>query len=796
MRDALQDLRFAWRGLRSTPAAASLAVVILAVGGGLNTTIVALAHGVLVRPLPYPEASRLVLVTVGGRHDPDEGIPLSAFEDWRAQLRLVDPIAAYTTTQYTLRGLGEPRVVQAALVTDAFFDVLKAQPLRGRVFGRSESGTVLSEQLARQLGAATNDDLLGKAVTVAERPFTVVGIMPDAVAFPSERVLLWLPVRDSPAIELSRGEDARRFRLLARMLPGARAEHVRDEARRVVAELRIEKPDAFGDFVASAQGLQERLVAPVRPILLVFVIGAALVLFVASANTGSLLLARAVAREREVAVRIALGAARARVIGAVLAEAFVVALAGAALGAILAVWALRMVSRLAAGMLPRLHEVAIDVPVLLASLATAGFVALMCGTAPALHALRTDVAPAFRQMSGSRSRRVRRVTGALVAQIAASVVLLIGAGLLIRTVVGLLRVDVGIEPRNAVATTLLLTDEVGFDAAGRRPFIADLTRELHALPGVLHAGVGSSFPPQSSMVEVEFRTVSGGREEYSGLIGLASVTPGYFGALGIPLLAGRLLDQRDANAEYPVAVVSRSVARRLFGSQDPVGRTLPSRLPGVRKEPPRIVGIVGDVRYSGLEAPAGGAIYIPWEDLPVGVVNLAVRTTGDPAALGPAIRNAIHRVDPGQPVGNIRPLDHVIAGVVADRRLQAILILSFGGVALLLAVLGLVAGLARAVGERRRELAIRIALGSSPQRMIKLVVANGAALLVIGIAIGVTTAALAAGGLAGMVYGLSPRDPPTYGTAAAIVAFTGLVGCYLPARRAAQISPAELLRSE
>lgn len=796
MTSALQDLRAAWRSLRSTPAVATVAIVILAVGAGLSTTVHALVYGVLVRPLPYPEPSRLALVPVGGRNDPDEGIALSTFEDWQTRMRLVDSIAAYATTRYTLRGLGEPSVVQAALVTARFFDVLNVRPLVGRSLGPKDSAVVVSERLVRKLRTSAHD-LVGQSVMLADRLFSVVGVMPDAVAFPSDRVDLWVRAEDAPAIELFRGEDARRFRLVARTASGVLVSQVRDDARRVLAELQQEQPHAFRHLVASAEGLQDRLVAPVRPILLVFVIGAALVLFVACANAGSLLLSRAVSREREIAVRLALGAGRVRVVRAVLAEAVLIALAGAALGATVAIGAVRILGRLAAGTLPRLQEVAIDFPVLLASLATAGLVALVCGTAPAVHALRTNLAPAFRQAGASRTRHVGHVTGALVvAQIAASVVLLIGAGLLTRTVIGLLRVDLGIEPRNALATTLLLTDTIGFDAAARKPFIADLTRELRGLPGVRHAGVGSSFPPDSSMVDVEFRIISEGREEHSGLIGLASVTPGYFGALSIPLLAGRLLEEGDADARYPVAVVSRSVARTLFASRDPIGRTLPARLPGVRADPPRIVGIVGDVRYTGLEAPAGGTIYIPWEDLPVGVVHLAVRTAGNPVVMAPAIRRAIHKVDSAQPVGNIRPVEAVIAGAVADRRLQALLISVFGGLALVLAVFGLVAGVTRAVGERQREIAIRTALGSTPGRTVKLVVANSAVLLILGITAGIATAALAAGGLAEMVYGLSPRDPLTYSVATAIVAFTGLVGCYFPARQAARISPAEVLRSE
>lgn len=793
-----QDIRFGWLGLRATPATSAMAALVLAAGAVLNTTIIALVYGVLVRPLPYPDPSRLVLVPVGDRNDPNGGIRLSTFEDWRARMRVVERIAAYATTQYTVRGLGEPRVVQVALVTERFFEVLRVQPLYGRTLGSTsptDRGIVLSERLARRLTIPI-DKLVGQLVTVADQSFGVIGVAPEAVAFPSERVDMWVEATQAPAIMFD-GEDARRFRLVARMAPGVQIEQVRDDATRVLTELRAERPDAFRQLVASADVLKDRLLAPVRPILLIFVIGAALVLLVACANAGSLLLARAVSRERDIAVRLALGGSRVRVVRAILAEASLIALVAACLGVGGAVAAVSVVGRLAAGALPRLYEVAIDWPVLLASLAVAGPVALVCGTAPALHALRTDVAPRIRQAGTSHTRGARRASDAfVVAQVATCVLLLIGASLLTRSVIGLLRVDLGIQPRNTLGTTLLLDDRVGFDTLSRRPFIDELTRQLEATKGVLHAGLGTSFPPHSSLVEVQFRIRSEGQDRETGLIGMASVTPGYFGALGIPLLAGRLLRDGDGDAGEPVAVISQSVAMTLFASQNPIGRSLPGRLPGRMTAPPRVVGVVGDVRYTGLDAPAGGTIYVPWVDLPAGVVHLAVRTT-DTGSVGPAaIKSLIHRVDPSQPVGNIRPIDDVIADAVADRRLQALLVSTFAGFALFLAVFGLVAGLTRGVNERRRELAIRTALGLSPSRTVGLVLSNGSRLLAAGIAIGVATAALTAGGLAGMVYGLTPRDPSTYAAASGVVALLGLAGCYVPARRAAAISPAALLRSE
>jgi putative ABC transport system permease protein len=792
---ALQDIRFAWRGLRAAPGPVLAAVLVLALGAGLNTAVLAVAYGVLIRPLPYPEPSEIVLIPVGGREDPDGGIPLSAFNDWQARLRAVDPVAAYATTDYTLRGVGEPRVVHAAMVTERFFDVLRAAPTRGRSLDARDPGIVLSERLLRQL-ETTNEPIVGRVVTLADRAFHVAGVMPGSVAFPSDRVDLWVIAHQAPTIELFGDRDERRFRMVARAANGIGVEQARADVLRVLAALAAERPE--GRLTASADALQARIVAPVRPVLVIFAVGAALVLLVACANAGSLLLARAATRERDIAVRLALGAARVRVLRAVLAEAVLIALAGAALGAILAYGAVRVFTQLAAALLPRLAEVAVDGPVLLASLAVAALVALLCGTAPALHALRIDVASAFRRAGVQGSSRVRRVTAALVvAQIAASVVLLVGAGLLARTVMGLLRVNLGIESQYVLTTTLMLTDAVGFNAEARQPFVSDLMRELGRLPGVRDAGLGSSFPPDSSILEVEFSVGPSRAEARStGRLGLAAVTPGYFGALGIPLSAGRLLDDADGGRGAAVAVISRSAARAIFGTADPVGRLLPAGLPGVRTERAAVVGVVGDVTYGGLHAPAGGTIYVPWDDLPVGAMHLVLGTEREPRLLAPALRSAIHRVDPAQPVGGIRPLDDVVAGSVALRRLQAVLAASFAGLALVLALVGLAAALTRTVTERRRELAIRTALGSTPIRTVRHVVASGATLAALGIAVGLGTASLAGGGLTGLLYGLGPRDPGTFLATAGLVGVTALVACYLPARRAAGVNPAELLRGE
>jgi predicted permease len=544
--------------------------------------------------------------------------------------------------------------------------------------------------------------------------------------------------------------------------------------------------------------LPDLLTARIRPLLGILVAAAVLVLLVACANVATLLVGRALARGHDLAVRLALGATRLQLVRAALAESLVLAAASSVLGVGISIICLRLFAGVARGIVPRLQDVAVDLPVLAVTAGVAVVVTLLCGVAPALNAARGDFAPAFRETAATASRGARRVRATLVAaQIALSVVLLVGAGLVIRTVVRLLEQDAGIEPRGAVAARLVLSDATTFSAGDRLPFLTGLLARVRALPGVQAAGIGTALPPRSAPIQMGIRVVSDGHDEFR-VLSLSSATPGYFAALGARLVRGRLIEERDLAGAEAVAVLSESAARHLSPSRDIVGRQLPFSLPAPGGKPKKatVVGIVRDIKYGGLDAPASGAIYVPWPDLPGSVSHLVVRSAQRPASLGPALQRLVRELDPSVPVPDVRSIEEEMANSIADRRLRLFPAIGFAVLAFTVALVGLSASVTRGVAERRRELAVRGALGAAPRRNLALILTHAARVMAAGVIVGLGVAAALGRTLAGILYGVTPYDPLTFAGVGVLVATAALGVCYLSARRALAIDLLQLLRSE
>jgi putative ABC transport system permease protein len=450
--------------------------------------------------------------------------------------------------------------------------------------------------------------------------------------------------------------------------------------------------------------------------------------------------------------------------------------------------------------LPRAHVIDLDGPVLLAGAAVAVIVAIACGLAPALTAARSDVAGLLRQESSRTTGAGRRIrTPLVVVQIALAVLLLTGAGLFARTVWGLWTTDIGAARDHVLTARLLLTETTRFEATSRERFVEDLLRNVRALPGVEAAGLGSNLPPRVNQLEMTVRFVDEdhGRDETHGM-NLAAVTPGYFRALGIPVKRGREFDEVDANGETPVAVISEMLARQIAADRDLLGTRLTLSVPtaGGKRVRPTVVGIASDVKFVGLEAPTEGNIYVPWRQLPTGVSYLAVRSSRDSAALTPALLRVIHDLDPSLPVPAVRSLGEEVSLAMASRTLRLRLVLAFAVLALVVSLVGLASALSRSVAERQREIAIRLALGSTRGGAAGLVVGEGARLIVLGVAVG-AGCALALGRLmATLLFGVSAYDPLTYVAVTATVLTIGLAACYLPARRAAAVDPIGLLKGQ
>jgi putative ABC transport system permease protein len=749
--------------------------------------VLAVTYGILFRPLPYHDASRIVRL--------DHRVPFGEVAEWQARLRTVEDIAVYASADHALRGLGEPRIVRVDFVNDRFFDVLQAATVAGRPMGRDTgiSGLVVSDRLIR---AARLDRtaVVGTTVTIVGRAFTVLGVMPATVDLPSASTDVWLPGATAQAIPLVRADD-RSYGLLARVKPGITLQQVSDDATRVRRELSKAAPQERENLQVLATPLDDELRRTTRPVVMAFAFGALLVLTIACANVASLLLTRTAARERELAIRLALGSGHMRIVKSLFADGLMLALAGSALGLVLAFAGLQVLRMTAGSVVPRLDAVRIDFPVLLMTLLIACVVALACTIGPGLQAMRRGLSPILRQTGAEGLHAGSRLAVVLASgQIALSIVVLLVAVLLGRSIFRLLSVDSGVNADRVLTMKLMLSEASLLKPGERQAFVQQLLDRLHGLPGVQRAGFGSNLPPDTSQVEISIRLVDTTSRQM--MMNFVSVTPEYADALGMRVLKGRFLRPDDAASAPPGVVVSPSVARHLFLDRDPIGQEIPARLPGDGGRRARVVGVIDEVRYSGLIDKAAGAIYVPWERLPLGVVYLVVRTTGDPAALAPAIRSTILALDPAQPIANIRTLDTVITSSIADRRLHAFLASSFAGLAFGVALLGLVATLGRTVVQRRHELAVRAALGATPIQALGLIMRHAAALVCSGVTIGILLGLLATRAVQSYLFGVTPTDFTAYTLVSTATIGAALLACLIPAYRASLVDPATLLRSE
>jgi predicted permease len=801
MRAFLRDLAWSARALRATPAAAVAAILTIALGTGANTAVFAVAYGVLFRPLPCPEPSRIVVVSFHAPNGREISVSLTQIEDWQRSVRAFRATGPYSVAELTIRGIGEPRLAKTGLVTPAFFDVLGV-PARA---GRSPSGPDPDEWMV--LGSRLSDEatrsgrgvaeLLGSPVTAGSQRFQVSAVMPREFGFPADDVAAWVPAGPLAMLRLASGRQvSRTFRVMARLEDGVSLEQARDDAQRALSAIGTNREEKY---TAQVKTLDDVLFGKIRPVLNALLAAAILVLLVACANVATLLVSRAVGRNRDLAVRLALGASSWHLARAALAESLLIAAAGTALGVGIALACVRLFVRTATGLVPRLDAIAVEPPVLGATVLVAVGATLVCGLAPAVYATRSDFVHAIRGGRAGASRGARMTRRALiVAQVAISIVLLSGAGLIARTLFGLMSDRGGADPDRALVVKLVLADNTAnVDLASRLPAVREVLRSVRALPGVEHAAIATNVPPRVSSISFSVVvTTSGVAVDHR--VYLAAVTSDFFEAVGTRVVEGHGIGVADEQRDGPVVVLSESAARLLSPDKSLVGRELPWPLPagagGGRK--PLVVGTVPDVKYGGLDAPAFAAIYARWGDLPASVGHLVVRTSGDPSLLAPALRRTLRNVDPSLGAAEIRTLRQEYATSLADRRLRLIPAAGFAGLAVALALVGLWGLLARAVTERRRELAIRTVLGASPAHAVGLIVREGILLAAAGVAVGVGTGAAAARGLRSLLYGVTPLDPLTFGGVAVFVTVAALLTSYLSARRAAGVEPIELLRSE
>jgi predicted permease len=789
------ETRSALRSLLTARGTTVAAVITLALGVGAFTAVFAIADGVLFKPLPYAAPERLVAVTVERVVDGNDiAITAAELPEWRRRLAAYTAVAAYARGEFTVRGAGDPEVRSAAIVSGGFFDVLGAPPAAGAPFRSDDARVVVvSDRFAARLAAT--GAVVGRVLSIGQTSFDVVAVMRPTFAMPDDDIDLWIPARAVPGVSGLGPGDRRSYRLIGRLRDGVSLPQALDDAR---ATLNAIEPGALGRR-AVVRRLEDVAIGGARPVVWAIAASGAALLVVACANVATLLVGRSLARQREFAIRVSLGASRSWLVRASLLESAMLAAVGSALGLWLAQVGLRAFVALVADVMPRLETVAIDPRTIVASLVVTASVAVICGLTAALTAGRSDLALLLRRSAGAGGQPTRRLRTALVgAQLSLAVVLLVGTGLLARTVWMLLRTETGSSTRHAVTMRLALTETTSFNAATRGQFVEELLRRVRALPDVTAAGLGSSLPPRTNQIEMTMRVVRDGRDQSYGL-NLIAATPGFLPALGVRLLGGRDLEARDALPGQPaVVVISEQLARQLSPNRELLDRTLPMSMPtaaGPRVQP-TVIGVAANVRYRGLEAPSEGNVYLPWWLLSTGSPFLVVRTTGDPQALVAALPRLIRELDPSLPLRPVRTLDEEMASAVESRTARLIVVGVIGALAACLALFGLVGALTRAVAERRRELAIRLAIGATGGDAVGLMLRSGLRLVAAALTIGLASAVAAGQALSAVVFGISPYDPITYAGVIAVVSVVGLAASYVPARRAARIAPIELLRGE
>lgn len=803
----LQDLRYAFRMLGRSPGFALVAVLTLAVGIGLNTAIFSVVNGVLLRPLPFRDPDALVRLHHVHPEKEAEGGPFSPqdFQDLQAGAAGFESLAAYFYTPgdagINLTGSGEPRQVQAAHVSKEFFPVLGVDAVRGRTLRPDENVpgadrvVVLSDAFWRSRFNA-DPAMVGRTLTLNGAPFSVVGIMPPDFSFPDAGAEVFVPISLIGEDDIPSMRGLRWMSVVGRLRPGTTPQAALGSVNAVLARLEAQHTDTNeGWGRARIETLRDSVVGPVRPALLVLLGTVVLVLLVACANLANLLLARASAREREVAIRTALGAGRGRLIRQMLTESLVLALLGGALGLALAGTGVKALLALSAGTIPRPEEVGVDGRVaafaLLLSLATA----VLFGLVPALRAARGSTSGTLRDGGrGGTERRGGGTRSALVlAQTAAAMVLLVGAGLLVNSFWRLVKVDPGFRAEKVLLASLEIpTDR--YDTPDRmNAYRSELIRRVGEIPGVAVVGAAKTQPLRGGGEPYEFTLPgrSGPDATMSPASGTLIVSPGYFSALGIPLVRGRVFEPRDDLADAPpVMMINQAAARRYWPGADPVGQTVT-----IGGTPITVVGVVGDVRNEGLAAQPQPTVYFSFGIAPRGATQLFIRTTGDPAAAADAVRRAIHAADPLQPVAEVRTLRSAMADTVAQPRFFTILLTLFGSVAVFLAALGLYGVVAYTVTRRTAEIGIRMALGAGARDVVRMTVGRSAWPTAAGILAGTLGALLLARAMASMLFEVRPADPATFSAAALLLAAVALLASWLPARRAARIEPTVALRA-
>jgi putative ABC transport system permease protein len=807
MNSLWQDLRYGARRLLQQPGFTAVAALTLALGIGANAAIFSVVNGVLLRPLPYKEPERLMMLWEANDRVRNNPVSHQNFADWRARQQSFEFISAFSGRwggPETVTGGSEPERAYVVSVYRDFFSVLGVAPAAGRVFLPEESQPGASPVVVvshgfwqRRLGG--NSDLTNRRLTIGDRSYNVIGVMPPGFSFPAETDL-WVSKEQFGADAGAR--SSHNYVGVARLKPNVTREQAQAEmssiARRVVQEDASDQQHNDVNVIS----VKDQLTGSIRRGLLILFGAVGCVLLIACANVANLTLARALGRQKEIAIRSALGAARARIVRQLLTESVLLALAGGALGLLIAYWLVEALVAFGPA-IPRLDEIGVDGGAVAFTFGASLLTSLLCGLAPALSASRTDLNEALKEGGRDAGGSSGLSRGALVvAEVALTLVLLVGAGLLIKSLWRVTQINPGFNPEGALTMQVSLPESEYGGNARKIAFYRQLLERLKTVPGVEAAGMVNNLPMGGVNINGQFGVAGRPQDQY-GYAGYRVVSPDYFRTMNIPLRTGRYFTDQDSESSEPVAIISRRVADTFFRNENPLGKRVLSVNDAAREEFdqvdkwPKVVGVVGDVKHLGLENRDSADLYVCYAQRPrrIGDMIVTVRTAIEPAALAPALRQEVKNLDAKLPV-SFEAMEHIFARSTATRRYNVILLGAFAALALLLAVIGIYGVMSYAVSQGAREIGIRVALGAQAGDVLKLVVGQGLLLTLIGVGAGIAGAFAMTRLLANLLFEVTPTDPLTFVGMPVLLASVALVASYIPARRATKVDPLAALRHE
>lgn len=808
IRDLLQDTRYGARMLRKSPGLTGVAVLSLALGIGAISTIFSFVNGVMLRPLPYHEPERLVLLdeTAFKRGVPSMNVSFPNFVDWREQNHSFEDIACYDTGGFAIAGGGpgggaEPEQLQGAFVNQGLFEILGIAPILGRTFTADEDQpdhdqvVILSYGLwQRRFGA--DPSALNQTVLLDNRSRTVIGVMPKGFQFP-EVAEAWGPLALNTKIytRTDHGLSA-----IARMKPTVTLEQAQAEMISIASNIETQNPITNEGLSVNVIALRAGLVGDYKKALLILLGVVGLVLLIACVNVANLLLARATARQKEIAIRAALGANRRRIFRQLMTESLLLGLTSGALGLVLALWGMELLLSAIPIDIPFWMKFDLDGRVVAFTAACSLLTGFVFGTAPAFEASNPDLNETLKEggRSGAGGIRHRLRSLLVVAEIALSLVLLVGAGLMMRSFMSLQHVNAGINPEGVLTMNIALPGAKYRQPEKRIAFFSQLLERVRAVPGVQSAGTNSGLPLAGNnwgrSLTVEGHPVLSVGEAPS--INHCVISPNYFSAMGITILRGRDFDERDSREATKVTIIDERLAREYWPDEDPIGKRIRFGPPEDNEPWHTIVGVVREVKHSRLDASGRESVYLPFPQMPIGSSSLAIRTDRRPESLIAAVRNQVRELDPDLPLTRVMPMTEVLARSVWQPRLYTALFGVFAAVALILATVGIYGVMSYAVTQRTREIGLRMALGAQRQDVLKLVVGHGVVITAIGVGVGLVAAVALTRLMSSMLFGVTATDPTTFVAVSVLLTGVALGACFVPARRAAKVDPMVALRYE